>query len=186
LAGLLGFALVALVLARRLVGYLRGESERRQSSAAQSAHAQARIEKERLAFARLAASGEGEGAEVASPADEAETALEAFGRARGFRVVSPLAIAGDVRGVRVAIERTGDAERSVCVDVDARHASKETLESLRVRLEPRLAGYQLVRLGPIARVEWVEGDGAGLDAERLEEVLEAMVEVSARTGGAYR
>ena len=49
-----------------------------------------------------------------------------------------------------------------------------------------LAGYQVVRLGPIARIEWVEGDAAALDDGRLEDVLEAIAQVSAPEGGAYR
>jgi hypothetical protein len=120
-----------------------------------------------------------------SPAPE--TPLETFARARGFRVVSPDAIAGDVRGVRVAIERTGTAgDAGVSIDVDAGASSAHAVEALRERLGPRLADYRIARLGRIARVEWLESGAADQDAKRLEEVLEAVVEASTLRRGAYR
>ena len=69
---------------------------------------------------------------------------------------------------------------------DQEYASADSSEGLRVRLEPRLTGYQLVRLGRIVRIEWDESDAALLDAARLDEVLEAIADAFAHRNRAHR
>jgi hypothetical protein len=103
-----------------------------------------------------------------------EPPLIAFARARGFHVVNAQAIAGDRGGLRIAIERSGAEDAGVSLEVDAQYAAAETLLSLRERLAP--SGYQLVRVGTNVRLQWSERDAVDLDAERLDDVLHAVVD----------
>jgi hypothetical protein len=138
-----------------------------------------RIEEERRAYARVMR-------QLAGPAPHPhEPPLVAFARARGFHVVGPQAIAGDRGGVRIAIERPDTEDASVSLEVDATNATPEALASLREKLEP--SGYQLVRVGPNVRLEWREKDAVELDAERLDDVLDTVVDAcSPGRGGTYR
>ena len=111
--------------------------------------------------------------------------LAVFAQTRGFHVVSPQSIEGDRSGVRVAIARSSTDDPSVSLEVDAQYATAEALTLLREKLEP--SGCQLVRVGPSVRVEWREKDAVEVDAERLDDVLHAVIDACApgRDGG-YR
>jgi hypothetical protein len=115
-----------------------------------------------------------------APPAPADSPLAAFARTRGWRVLSPWAVVGDVRGVRIGVERELGGVR---VDVDTRHASPEALAALPAELGARLPGTRIEQLGAVARIEWAEPE---FDAERLDATVEVVADACSVHGGAYR
>jgi hypothetical protein len=105
--------------------------------------------------------------------------LVAYASARGWHVVSPEAIEGEARGVRVAIERD---EGRLFIDADGSALTVDDVQQLAAALAT-VPSARVEKIGSLARVEWSCRE---IDAAMLDVVVDALVAACSPRAGAYR
>ena len=112
------------------------------------------------------------------------TPLAKWAGARGFDVVHPQAIEGEIGGIRVAVEHEEADDGCTYVDADARNVDGAALAALKTAVHERITRARVVVAGPISRIEIRGGD---VDPRELDEAIELVEQsLKVRSGGAYR